>query len=102
MYTCGAPSLCFRDLASSVCYTLSLHDALPISITPDFAHFEIKSGASGHSGDTVINLIFPCAAACHSQNISQSGDRKSTRLNSSHVAISYAVFSLKKKKKLQK
>src|ERR1035438_4198069 len=38
----------------------------------------------------------PCAAYCHSHSC---GDRKSTRLNSSHLGISYAVFCLKKKKK---
>src|SRR5690554_7651588 len=50
-----------------------------------------------HSGTAPQNL-------CHSGRVSRSGgtDRKSTRLNSSHVRISYAVFCLKKKKKQQK
>src|SRR5580693_10092363 len=67
----------FNDTATTEIYTLSLHDALPISAcTP---------------GPPVAPLR---ARRCHS-----SRDRKSTRLNSSHSSISYAVFCLKKKKK---
>src|SRR5690625_5333033 len=44
-------------------------------------------------------LIAPVLIACGGQNDPRTQDRKSTRLNSSHVAISYAVFCLKKKKK---
>src|SRR5437868_9620501 len=70
----------FNDPATTEIYTLSLHDALPISRAPSAAH---RSGCptTGWSGCT------------------GSRDRKSTRLNSSHVSISYAVFCLKKKKK---
>src|SRR6266850_5116179 len=68
----------FNDTATTEIYTLSLHDALP---------------------------IWPCttrrppwARRCRSMPT----DRKSTRLNSSHLVISYAVFCLKKKKKKNK
>src|SRR2546430_6437008 len=77
----------FNDTATTEIYTLSLHDALPIS------RFDWTCGACravvlrrrvGHSTFEV-----PMAET----------DRKSTRLNSSHSQISYAVFCLKKKKK---
>src|SRR6266852_7741036 len=69
----------FNDTATTEIYTLSLHDALPISTT--------RSGACRHSRRR--------ARTCCSR------DRKSTRLNSSHGSISYAVFCLKKKKSKQ-
>src|SRR2546430_3973821 len=66
----------FNDTATTEIYTLSLHDALPIS-------------ASGWCFRTTgSSPIAPC---------STTSDRKSTRLNSSHSQISYAVFCLKKK-----
>src|SRR5207253_10779249 len=70
----------FNDTATTEIYTLSLHDALPISP-------QRRPG-----GSPGIPLRQGCAPF-------GTGDRKSTRLNSSHVAISYAVFCLKKKKK---
>src|SRR5215216_7608889 len=66
----------FNDTATTEIYTLSLHDALPIS-------------ALGEPDP-------PCLRGRHV--LDQAGDRKSTRLNSSHQIISYAVFCLKKKK----
>src|SRR5471030_3105987 len=67
----------FNDTATTEIYTLSLHDALPISQpSPD--------NPSGTS-QCWFNWL-------------RMGDRKSTRLNSSHLGISYAVFCLKKKK----
>src|SRR6266540_6526900 len=66
----------FNDTATTEIYTLSLHDALPISRPC------ARSGAG-------------CPPRCHRRV----RDRKSTRLNSSHITISYAVFCLKKKKK---
>src|SRR5215510_15596581 len=66
----------FNDTATTEIYTLSLHDALPISGNAVRA----RPGCPQTDPHTVA------------------GDRKSTRLNSSHVAISYAVFCLKKKK----
>src|SRR2546429_1267710 len=73
----------FNDTATTEIYTLSLHDALPI--------FSVASNA-GNSPAT-ISLSGSGVAQTTS-----SGDRKSTRLNSSHGYISYAVFCLKKKK----
>src|SRR5215813_14491427 len=70
----------FNDTATTVIYTLSLHDALPIFRALAIAReISRRHGAEG-------------GGAAHE-------DRKSTRLNSSHVRISYAVFCLKKKKK---
>src|SRR5690625_7273572 len=63
-------------------YTLSLHDALPISAKGD--DNERIEGLEAGADDNLPKPFNP--------------DRKSTRLNSSHVAISYAVFCLKKKK----
>src|SRR5207253_10218107 len=77
------------DTASTGIYTLSLHDALPISICTGST--AVGGWARGlrkhHVGDWQRQ---PHENPPH-------GDRKSTRLNSSHVAISYAVFCLKKK-----
>src|SRR5256885_5414601 len=75
----------FNDTATTEIYTLSLHDALPISATRPAP----KSYRSPHEGSTALG-------ACRSR---LDEDRKSTRLNSSHLVISYAVFCLKKKKK---
>src|SRR2546430_16593344 len=74
----------FNDTATTEIYTLSLHDALPISTEPICL-------ASGQ----------PALGSCAQPRPRQLGDRKSTRLNSSHSQISYAVFCLKKKKKGQ-
>src|SRR2546427_5945709 len=80
----------FNDTATTEIYTLSLHDALPI----------YRRG--GHEGavedemgpDRHQHAIFPAQRLA----LRAVGDRKSTRLNSSHSQISYAVFCLKKKK----
>src|SRR3712207_8489637 len=90
----------FNDTATTEIYTLSLHDALPIS-----------ARAHGHERDRrhrLHRLVLPrglprrlllrrllLPAGLHAAL----RDRKSTRLNSSHANISYAVFCLKKKKK---
>src|SRR6266581_7965580 len=66
----------FNDTATTEIYTLSLHDALPISCSTLRA----------------LMLTWPCRPW-------RTEDRKSTRLNSSHPSISYAVFCLKKKTK---
>src|SRR3970040_2506137 len=66
----------FNDTATTEIYTLSLHDALPIS--------------SKYRRPFLIGVHRPIARACVQ-------DRKSTRLNSSHRCISYAVFCLKKR-----
>src|SRR5712675_1974833 len=75
----------FNDTATTEIYTLSLHDALPIS-PPSFS-----SAASTTRSTTRASR--PCCSWVR-------GDRKSTRLNSSHGYISYAVFCLKKKKSI--
>src|SRR2546429_4513237 len=72
----------FNDTATTEIYTLSLHDALPISCI---------------SGGVPISRYI--RAQVTSTNAG-GRDRKSTRLNSSHGYISYAVFCLKKKKQL--
>src|SRR5690606_42002047 len=69
----------FNNTAATEIYTLSLHDALPI-----LAGFRCEPGGSP-----------PGSGCCRIQQAPE--DRKSTRLNSSHVKISYAVFCLKKK-----
>src|SRR5437899_8620319 len=71
-------------------YTLSLHDALPIwngNPTPIGASSPVKISA-----EQIVSSANPPAASTRR-------DRKSTRLNSSHLGISYAVFCLKKKKR---
>src|SRR5699024_12868315 len=93
----------FTYTADSYIYTLSLHDALPI-----FAQSGgLRTGFPGmenlflclrvvHAGDVVPHEI---NAGRNDEPVVLDGlDRKSTRLNSSHVSISYAVFCLKKKK----
>src|SRR5256885_14964445 len=68
----------FNDTATTEIYTLSLHDALPISLQG--VSYSTCTSASNINQRRVLSL-----------------DRKSTRLNSSHLVISYAVFCLKKK-----
>src|SRR3712207_8369277 len=94
----------FNDTATTEIYTLSLHDALPISREADWTpwraaqppwpidHFALsrytvlrRSGVQGRQG------------SAGADRRRESRDRKSTRLNSSHANISYAVFCLKKK-----
>src|SRR3712207_9290566 len=78
----------FNDTATTEIYTLSLHDALPISAGPR------PAGAAADGAGPVGRW----AAAVPRGAPRAGGDRKSTRLNSSHANISYAVFCLKKKK----
>src|SRR2546427_8281085 len=75
----------FNDTATTEIYTLSLHDALPIS-------HSTKSGCCPAASQSATSRPVAATSTC-------SPDRKSTRLNSSHSQISYAVFCLKKKKK---
>src|SRR5438445_6988671 len=90
MFCCRSPShffFCllsffFNDPATSEIYTLSLHDALPIS----------RHDARRAERIARIRHLQP-------GHVALERDRKSTRLNSSHANISYAVFCLKKKKK---
>src|SRR5256885_13310590 len=75
----------FNDTATTEIYTLSLHDALPIC---GLRQYRRPRGDGGPDG-----LVRGRTAR------RTRADRKSTRLNSSHLVISYAVFCLKKKKK---
>src|SRR3712207_9441565 len=88
----------FNDTATTEIYTLSLHDALPICferLKPLLDElYEFAVIALRFEGDPDGLIIYKLRAMT---NVEQ--DRKSTRLNSSHANISYAVFCLKKKKK---
>src|SRR5437667_7257936 len=79
----------FNDTATTEIYTLSLHDALPISLDVD----------PGQRYELAFRAVNPgiWMDHCHNLRHASEGDRKSTRLNSSHITISYAVFCLKKK-----
>src|SRR5438876_6109489 len=85
-------TLFLNDTAPTELYTLSLHDALPIlrrrcrSAARVIARSETRQRASG------CRAMVPVA-----EHGASTRDRKSTRLNSSHPSISYAVFCLKKK-----
>src|SRR3712207_8926637 len=90
----------FNDTATTEIYTLSLHDALPISFV-------------NRLGTFVLPFITLYLTRDGSYTAPQAGiaiaayglgglDRKSTRLNSSHANISFAVFCLKKKKNMQR
>src|SRR5699024_12378111 len=84
-------------------YTLSLHDALPISTPAAYiADITLVPHISGRveyrvetvgDGAVTVEILDPAGRPVAKAE----GDRKSTRLNSSHVSISYAVFCLKKK-----
>src|SRR5687768_18565648 len=98
-------SFFFNDTATTEIYTLSLHDALPIwnDQCPTRSSTARSSGSNRSPGDSTTS---PSTSSSHSTRPSASStrqsDRKSTRLNSSHGYISYAVFCLKKKKKKKK
>src|SRR3712207_8539544 len=96
----------FNYTATTEIYTLSLHDALPIFIIP-FAAAELgvapqfpPFGLLENSSRIPLVEVAAYASQKHSGLLVHSChlDRKSTRLNSSHANISYAVFCLKKKK----
>src|SRR3712207_8500309 len=87
----------FNDTATTEIYTLSLHDALPI-LCADHRHpWRAKAAASSSPIGTPSTVPRMIKRRPPVVNIAK--DRKSTRLNSSHANISYAVFCLKKKKK---
>src|SRR5215216_7309661 len=91
-FACWTVHACFffNDTATTEIYTLSLHDALPISLARP---------RGGHSG---TDLLLGRDSRPAGAGTGAARDRKSTRLNSSHQIISYAVFCLKKKKKKKK
>src|SRR3712207_8390655 len=80
----------FNDTATTEIYTLSLHDALPI--------FYRLSGARRSPSGVARWSVVNDDSQVNRTRIRYFRDRKSTRLNSSHANISYAVFCLKKNK----
>src|SRR3712207_9287323 len=99
LFLCYVYFFFFNDTATTEIYTLSLHDALPI----------FTCGASHISSPRPCSACSPCRAPRGlsrpptpalplTPRRNRDRDRKSTRLNSSHANISYAVFCLKKKK----
>src|SRR3712207_7983029 len=90
----------FNDTATTEIYTLSLHDALPI-LKPSVN--SLLLGSNQFIANTGKPYLVPSRLLSLPLGPSIRGkcaDRKSTRLNSSHANISYAVFCLKKKKKI--
>src|SRR3712207_7554951 len=85
----------FNDTATTEIYTLSLHDALPISAEIGSLGAGAREARAGGGGQEAHPLL---GRDLRPHHLRRRGDRKSTRLNSSHANISYAVFCLKKKK----
>src|SRR3712207_8419601 len=85
----------FNDTATTEIYTLSLHDALPISV--DQVPEATLTVDDVVAPTTVLLIVVVTTADLVGAPIAKYQDRKSTRLNSSHANISYAVFCLKKK-----
>src|SRR3712207_7498935 len=93
----------FNDTATTEIYTLSLHDALPIYFEGGCSIFMVYVRKQpGDSDDAVIRKfvrkVIDAGIIPEAKRRQFYLDRKSTRLNSSHANISYAVFCLKKKK----
>src|SRR5256885_11103822 len=96
----------FNDTATTEIYTLSLHDALPIYPGENLS-LRARAGIRQHLADEHLRPESDAVAlngagrrlrpARRARGVR---DRKSTRLNSSHLVISYAVFCLKKKKNI--
>src|SRR5436189_1775859 len=87
----------FNDPAPPEIYTLSLHDALPILIVAPPTAARARPEEAVGAAELEPDLVY---ASFEHGPVAQ--DRKSTRLNSSHRCISYAVFCLKKKTKKMK
>src|SRR3712207_7283968 len=90
----------FNDTATTEIYTLSLHDALPISHDTALTLYKLSQEGELKVEDEPVRLI-SAAIERRTGDVFEKAhgqDRKSTRLNSSHANISYAVFCLKKKK----
>src|SRR5690606_42050797 len=110
LYCAFSLFLCFLNAtATPEIYTLSLHDALPISAPIRMMRIAPHCDQRLDPGVVaVLDVAFAVKAGVGQQPrgliepIGQCLDRKSTRLNSSHVKISYAVFCLKKKKNKKK
>src|SRR5690606_42127530 len=104
------PAFFFNAMATSAIYTLSLHDALPIldiydipisKITRDFLDYleQLERMEIEVASDFILFAATLMKIKSKMLIPKPDLDRKSTRLNSSHVKISYAVFCLKKKKR---
>src|SRR5256885_7819532 len=92
-----------NDPATTEIYPLSLHDALPIcdTLRVEYATTELDDAVSHFIvADDMVRIEKPHSRLLPNTpaNVAFRLDRKSTRLNSSHLVISYAVFCLKKKK----
>src|SRR3712207_7228002 len=83
----------FNDTATTEIYTLSLHDALPI-----YAMLKANGWTDAYVRAIAWRASGEDMGVSARRNPVRLADRKSTRLNSSHANISYAVFCLKKKK----
>src|SRR2546429_5345461 len=91
----------FNDTATTEIYTLSLHDALPICRPSPCNPTSMKPCSRPRLPWKSRKRSPPSSHACRTDIGSRpAADRKSTRLNSSHGYISYAVFCLKKKRTL--
>src|SRR5205085_12581041 len=98
-------SFFFNATATTEIYTLSLHDALPISqlnMSLNTTTCYNQTKADQLDIGCVPPAEIPNVAKQYGVSRKHAVDRKSTRLNSSHSQISYAVFCLKKKKKKKK
>src|SRR5437899_4717939 len=89
----------FNHTATTEISTLSLHDALPIS--RDRVTTYPSTSPSVSDGTRIDPGMAICSMRAARWVVCPTADRKSTRLNSSHLGISYAVFCLKKKKRKQ-
>src|SRR5438067_3391836 len=93
-------SFFFNGAATPEIYTLSLHDALPILRIARASSWKNVTGSPCSASSSITSQPYSrLGRLSHSpRRRRRRRDRKSTRLNSSHVSISYAVFCLKKKK----
>src|SRR2546426_8645650 len=90
----------FNDTATTEIYTLSLHDALPICRRLQGPQAVLGRLQGRHRGCQEGGAVRRRPGSAEGRVFRECArDRKSTRLNSSHLVISYAVFCLKKKKK---
>src|SRR3712207_8387705 len=91
----------FNDTATTEIYTLSLRDALPIWLAEDGWEWDgpppKRVWRASDQGEFEVLAEFEAATREEAIEWALQRDRKSTRLNSSHANISYAVFCLKKK-----
>src|SRR5207253_6955167 len=96
----------YNDPATTYIYTLSLHDALPILQFRGRVDYNLSESLKlyvsyNHQHDNALNSLDVLWGPGGTNTWAAPTDRKSTRLNSSHVAISYAVFCLKKKNNIK-